>query len=64
MNYGFCYRDNRYDQFDISLEMRPVSMRPVDMLCFDYERVDSIQAVTLKVDRLDNILLCYLRLLI
>ena len=63
-NYGFCYRDNMYDQFDVSLEMRPASMNPVDMLCFDYERADGIQAIQLKCDRLDNIMMCYLRLLI
>ena len=34
------------------------------MICFDYERADSIQAITLKVDKIDNVLLCYLRLLI
>lgn len=23
INYGFCYRDNKYDQFDVLLDMRP-----------------------------------------
>lgn len=64
MNYGFCYRDNKYDQFDISLEMRPASMVPEDILCFDWERTDGIQAIYLKSDKLDNTLLCYLRLLV
>ena len=44
--------------------MRPSSILPEDILCFDYERVDGIQAVTLKSDRLDNTMVCYLRLLI
>ena len=64
INYGFCYRDNKYDQFDVSLQMRPASILPEDILCFDYERADGIQAVTLKTDRLDNTMVCYLRLLI
>ena len=34
-NYGFCYRDNRYDQYDVYLEMRPQSMTPPDILRFD-----------------------------
>ena len=64
INYGFCYRDNRYDQFDVSLEMRPASMRPQDIVCADWDQVEGIQAVQLKADRYDNTLVCYLRLLI
>jgi len=32
LNYGFCYRDNKYDQVDISLEMRPSSQNPADIV--------------------------------
>jgi len=42
LNYGFCYRDNKYDQFDIRLEMKPASANPEDMLCFDDERFDDV----------------------
>lgn len=42
LNYGFCYRDNKYDQIDIALEMKPASANPSDMLCFDEEREEDI----------------------
>ena len=43
LNYGFCYRDNRYDQIDVSLEMRPQSYSPEDIVCFDPEKFEDIQ---------------------
>ena len=64
LNYGFCYRDNRYDQIDVSLEMRPQSYNPEDIVCLDPEREEDIQAVKLKTDALNMTLVHYLRLLI
>ena len=48
MNYGFAYRENKYEQFDVSLEMKPKSMRPSDIVNFDYEHDEDIQRVQLK----------------
>ena len=39
-------------------------MHPRDMIIFDYEHVGDVQRVQLKENRLDNTLVCYLRLLI
>ena len=64
LNYGFCYRDNRYDQIDVSLEMRPQSYSPEDIVCFDPEKFEDIQVVKLKTDNLNMTLVHYLRLLI
>ena len=64
LNYGFCYKDNKYDQVDMSLEMRPQSNSPEHIICFDRERVEDIQEVHLKADKLNETLVYYLRLLI
>ena len=64
LNYGFCYKDNKYDQVDMSLEMRPQSNSPEHIVCFDRERVEDIQEVHLKADILNQTLVYYLRLLI
>ena len=64
INYGFCYRDNKYDQVDVQLEMRPESNVPEHIVCFDTLKTQDIQIVNLKADRLNSTLLCYLRLLI
>ena len=45
MNYGFAYRENKYEQFDVSLEMKPKSMQPSDIVNFDYEHDEDIQRV-------------------
>ena len=64
-NYGFVYRDNKYDQFDLMLDMRPAALnKPQDFICNDWNRVDGIQMVHLKADILDHTTMCYLRLLI
>ena len=42
LNYGFCYRDNRYDQVDVSLEMRPQSNSPEHVVCFDMDKSEDI----------------------
>ena len=64
LNYGFSYRDNKYDQFDISLRMRPASQTPQDIVEWNWEKCTDIQLVSLKVDKIDPTLICYLRLLI
>ena len=64
LNYGFSYRDNKYDQFDISLRMRPASQTPQDIVEWNWEKCTDIQLVSLKVEKIDPTLICYLRLLI
>jgi len=38
INYGFCFRDNRYDQLDIYLNMKPKSFNAEDYVVLDYTR--------------------------
>ena len=64
VNYGFCYRDNKYDQIDILLELKPLSLFPKDFITFDFEREEGVQDVQLKSDILNSTLLCYCRLLV
>ena len=42
VNYGFCYRDNKYDQIDILLELKPPSLFPKDFITFDFEREEGV----------------------
>ena len=42
VNYGFCYRDNKYDQIDILLELKPASLFPKDFITFDFEREEGV----------------------
>ena len=64
VNYGFCYRDNKYDQIDVLLELKPPSLFPKDFVCFDFDRDEGVQDVQLKSDILNSTLLCYCRLLV
>lgn len=41
-DYGFCYRDNRFDHYEVSLKMKPSSFKPEDILSFDWEQMDGI----------------------
>ena len=64
INYGFCYRGNKYDQFDISLELKPRSFYPSEFVTLEWWREDEVIVAHLKVDMLDETLMCYLRLLL
>ena len=63
INYGFVYRDNKYDQYDVMLDMRPATLKAKDFVCLDHEREIGIQTVHLKADIIDHTAMCYLRLL-
>ena len=38
VNYGFCYRENRYDQIDVFVDLKPRSVSPSDFVCLDWTR--------------------------
>ena len=63
-DYGFCFRGNKYDQYDVSLELRPKSVKPADFITLEWWREDEVKVVHLKVDILDETLMSFLRLLL
>ena len=63
LNYGFCLRDNRFDQLDVYLDLKPRSLMAEDFVCLDYTKADEpgIKKVCLKADILNEKLMNYLR---
>ena len=41
--YSFAYVGNQYDNYEISLEMRPLGTSLTDLVCFDHSRCEGIQ---------------------
>lgn len=63
VNYGFCFRDNRYDQIDIYLNMVPSTLDAANFVSLDHnlEEEAGIRRVHLKTDILGDDLMSYLR---
>ena len=40
--YSFAYEGNKYDSYEISLEMRPLGSALTELVCFDHSRSEGI----------------------
>ena len=47
LNYSFAYIGNKFDVYEISLELKPKSMTVSDIVCLDQNKSEGIQQVKL-----------------
>jgi len=62
INYGFCYRDNKFDQFDVWLDKHPDIISPSYFVCNDWQLLYGSQVAHLKANVLSHLTMYYLRI--